>query len=90
MADFGGQSSGSGAESEPLGGASDAPPDGAAASSTQGIVAFPANGFGLGFFVGEVGLRSRQLGFASAAIHGKVIERFEIFGGQFDGLWRAC
>jgi hypothetical protein len=65
--------------------------DAAAAGDAQGVVAFTGEGGGLLAFVGEVGLGSGELRLAGFAVDGEVVERFQVFSGDYSvgfGRWR--
>ncbi len=75
MGGLGGDTSGSGADEEPLGSAADAAPGVAAAGDAQCVVAFASERGGFLPFVGEVALGCAELGLAGLAVDGKVVER---------------
>ncbi len=54
---FGGDGAGGGADDEPFGGAGDAAKGAAAACDLKGVVPLLGERGGLGFFIGEIGLR---------------------------------
>src|SRR2546429_877368 len=63
------------ADYEPFSGAAHAAPGATAFGEAQGGVAFPAEGLGLGLFVGEVGGGGGQARLAGLAVHGEVVKR---------------
>jgi len=75
MGGLGGDSSGSGADEEPLGGADDAAQGAAAAGDAHCDVAFASERGGFLAFAGEVAWRCSELGLAGLAVDGKVVER---------------
>src|SRR5467141_3327753 len=85
MSGLGGDGAGGCADQEPLGGAGDTAPSAAAASDAQGVVAFVGERGGFVALIGEVALRSGELGLAGFAVDGEVVERLEVLGGN-DGV----
>jgi len=72
---FGSDGAGDGSDDEPFHGASEVLAQGTSTGELQGGVPFPAEGLGLGLFVGQVGGGGGETGLAGLAVDGEVVER---------------